>query len=177
MPNRCRCFFMLFVFLIGEYCCCCCCCCCRGLVAFVCRGLTVDDRLTLQRYSASHGVVNVFSVCCTNLRGLCANHHFCGGQSRRLVQGRACTSYMCPLRASRILLLKVRVRASAVAVASARTRHLHSCVSRLFVVFYVKGVEFFEKCERRMSCFITFAKFIRIAVVVINIGSRDVYFC
>ena len=100
-------FLHVVCFLIGEYCCCCCCCCCcRGLVAFVCRGLTVDDRLTLQRYSASHGVVNDFSVCCTNLRGLCANHRFCGGQSRRLVQGRACTSYLCPLRASRIFSQK-----------------------------------------------------------------------
>lgn len=108
------------------------------------RGLAVDNRLTLQRYSASHGVVNDFSVCCTNLRGLCANHRFCGGQSRRLVQGRACTSYLCPLRASRVLLLKVRVRASAIAVASARTRYCHSCVLRLFVVFYVKSVEFLD---------------------------------
>lgn len=130
-------FLHVVCFLIGEYCCCC-------LVAFVCRGLTVDNRLTLQRYSALHGVVNDFSVCCTNLRGLCANHHFCGGQSRRLVQGRACTSYLCPLRASRILLLKVRVRTSAVAVASARTRYLHCCFSRLFVVFYVKGIEFLD---------------------------------
>lgn len=96
-------FLHVVCFLIGEYCCCCCCC---RLVAFVCRGLTVDNRLTLQRYSASHGVVNDFSVCCTNLRGLCANHRFCGGQSRRLVQGRACTSYLCPLRANRIFFPK-----------------------------------------------------------------------
>lgn len=145
----------------------------RCLAALCAVGLTVDDRLTLQRYSASHGVVNDFSVCCTNLRGLCANHRFCGAQR----QGRAYASYLCSLRAGRVLLLKVRVRASAVAVASVRTRYHHCCVSRLFVAFYVKSVEFLEKCERRMSCFITFAKFIRIAVVVINIGSRDVYFC
>ena len=148
-------FLHVVCFLIGEYCCCCCCC---GLVAFVCRGLTVDDRLTLQRYSASHGVVNDFSVCCTNLRGLCANHRFCGGQSRRLVQGRAYASYLCPLRASRIFspkkqpygipkskpcvaAKKVRVRTYAVAVASAHTRYLHRCFSRLFV----KSIEFLEK--------------------------------
>lgn len=138
MPNKCRCFFMLFVFLIGEYCCCCrCCCCCCCLVAFVCRGLTVDDRLTLQRYGASHGVVNDFSVCCTNLRGLCANHHFCGGQSRRHpTQGRKLMSLKSAPRVQR----EVRVQTSAVAVASARTRYHHCCVSRLFV----KGIEFLE---------------------------------
>lgn len=129
----------------------------RCLAALCAVGLTVDDRLTLQRYSASHGVVNDFSVCCTNLRGLCANHRFCGAQSRRLVQGRACTSYLCPLRANRIFFpkkaaawypqeqsvccsKKMRVRTYAVAVASARTRYLHCCVSRLFV----KSIEFLE---------------------------------
>ncbi len=134
----------------------------RCLAAFVCRGLTVDDRLTLQRYSASHGVVNDFSVCCTNLRGLCANHRFCGGQSRRLVQGRDCTSYLCPLRASRIFspikqpygipkskpcvaAKKVRVRTYAVAVASARTRYLYCCVSRLVFVFRSFGLNFYFK--------------------------------
>ena len=82
----------------------------RCLAALCAVGLTVDDRLTLQRYSASHGVVNDLSVCCTNLRGLCANHRFCGAQSHRLVLGRACTSYLCPLRASRVLQRKMRVR-------------------------------------------------------------------
>ena len=49
-----------------------------------------------------------------------------------------------PLRARLVLLLKVRVRTIAVAVASARTRYLHCCFSRLFVVFYVKGIEFLD---------------------------------
>lgn len=39
---------------------------------------------------------------------------------------------------------KVRVRTYAIAVASARTRYRHCYASRLFVVFYVKGVEFFD---------------------------------
>lgn len=59
-------------------------------------GLSVGGRLTLQRYCAARGVVNVFCSCCTNLRGFCANNRFCGGQSRLPVQGRAYASYQSP---------------------------------------------------------------------------------
>lgn len=149
MPNRCRCFFMSIFFWIGEYYCCLVVVCragVRGVASQLCVpcGLSVGGRLTLQRYCAAHGLVNGFGGCCANLRGFCANHRFCGGQSRCPVQGRAYASYQCPLRASRVLLQIVRVRTSAVAVASARTRYLHCCFSRLFVVFYVKGIEFLD---------------------------------
>lgn len=115
MPNRCRCFFMSIFFWIGEYYCCLVVVCragVRGVASQLCVpcGLSVGGRLTLQRYCAAHGLVNGFGGCCANLRGFCANHRFCGGQSRCPVQGRAYASYQCPLRASRVLQRKMRVR-------------------------------------------------------------------